>query len=426
MESIRLAIERLLAPVFDITRARAVAVALFTIALIVRLVGLALEPNAHLSANARESIIHGAELIRAGEFLRNPDYPLMVPPLVAMIMAGLQTVFGHGLLSTKILQILLDAATVVIVFLVGRRAFPYWTAVIAAAALTLYPFTVFVPLYIGTEAFFTFFLAGCVLAYVGGVDIVAPGRLFWSGLLLGLATLARGTTLYFPVCLLGLLFWRHRQRLGSAVIGGALAFVLGFCVVVGPWAARNLVVLHAFIPTSIPGLPLLLGSSEDFWIIGPRQKTLPQYFDYLAREKGIVVPPRPSWPEKDRFYKAAAMERYKERWRERPWSFAPFVARKFLRLWYGTESGNNELLVLIPNLPIYLLGILGLWASVRRPTVGVQTLVVLLGYFVVLHVAVFAYFRYLAPAMPFVLLFAAHGAAQFLRSPPTVAVSPKA
>ena len=395
--------------VTDERHATTVAWLLFAIALLVRGAGLAILPNLHLSSNARESVIDAAELIRNGRFLWNPDYPMLIPPLTAMVLAGLQSVFGPGLLAIKILQVVLDAATVVVVFHIGRRSFTYPAAVWGSLALTVYPFTVFVPLYIGTEALFTFLLALGLLFFVDGLERGRTLSFVAGGLLLGLATEARGTTLYLPVFLLGLLAWRHRRALSASVARQAVMFLLGFLLIIGPWGARNLVVLGEFIPTSIPGMPLLYGSSEDFWIISDRREKLPAYLDHLAKAKGFVFPERPTWVEKDRLYKAAAMEKYKERLREKPLSFVPFLAHKFARLWYGTESGTNEMIVLLPNLPIYILALVGLGATWRSPSAGVQTLHVLLVYIVLLHVAAFAYFRYIAPVMPFVLLYAAHG-----------------
>jgi hypothetical protein len=181
-------------------------------------------------------------------------------------------------------------------------------------------------------------------------------------------------------------------------------------VVVGPWAARNVIVLDAFIPASISGQPLLHGSREDFWLIDDRRQNLPRYYEYLRTQKGITVAEDASWPERDRFYRQATVESYRERWQTEPFSFVPYYAKKFARLWYGTESGRNQWIMFAINLPVYVFGLVGLWRLRQTRSNAARFLVVLLTYFVAVHVAVFAYFRYLVPIMPYVLLLAADGA----------------
>ena len=185
-----------------------------------------------------------------------------------------------------------------------------------------------------------------------------------------------------------------------------------------PWTTRNLLVHGAFIPASTSNGPLLHGSAEEFWLIHDRERELPKYLNYLRNEKGIVrrdekgevVSRTPSWVEKDQYYRRAAVEKYRQRWEEDPLSFFPFLAKKFLRLWYATESGTNHALVLLINLPLYVFGLIGLWLLFRSGNRLGHLITLLLLYAVLLHVAVFAYFRYVVPIMPYVILLAAYGA----------------
>jgi 4-amino-4-deoxy-L-arabinose transferase-like glycosyltransferase len=399
--------------------ARRTSLLLFGIAFVVRLAGLLIFPETHLSGNAKESIIAGAALIRGGQFVGNADYPMLIPPLTALFTAAIQSLFGDGLLPVKIAQIILDACTVVIVFQIGSRTIGQLPAALGAAFLTVYPFSVFAPLYIGTEALFSFLLAASLLLFTKGISDKAKGLFFASGLILGLATLTRGTTLFLPIFLLAFFVWheRGRTRSAAAIAGKSAMFVLAFMLSLSPWVIRNIVVLDAFIPSSTSHGPMLHGSSERFWLIEDRERELPKYFDHLENEKGIARPasPRPTWVEKDRFYKRAAMEMYKDRWSDDPWSFVPFVAKKFLRLWYGTESGANQGIVIAINLPIYLLAIVGLRSYMRSGSRLGGVLIVLLAYFVVIHVLVFGYFRYMLPVMPYVIIFAAHGCLYLMR-----------
>jgi 4-amino-4-deoxy-L-arabinose transferase-like glycosyltransferase len=394
----------------DERHARQVAWIVFGLALIVRLTALGLLPNTALSVNARNSIIAGASLIRQGQFLANPDYPMLVPPLPALFMAGIQSIFDDGLMTVKVVQVILDAVLVAVVFAIGRAAVSYAAAVFGALALTVYPIAVAAPIFIGTEALFTLLLALFVLHAVKALQRQTLPWFAAAGLFLGFATLTRGTTQFFPLFFFAFLAWRQRRHLRARIVGQAACFMIGMAVVVGPWAARNLIVLDAFIPASISGQPLLHGSREDFWLIRDRERNVPPYYEYLRKEKGITVSEQASWPEKERFYRRAAIEVYRERWQKAPLSFVPYYAKKFARLWYGTESGRNEWTMLAINLPFYVFGLVGLWRLRRTQADAGLFLAVLLAYFVVLHLAVFAYFRYLVPIMPYVLLLAADGA----------------
>jgi 4-amino-4-deoxy-L-arabinose transferase-like glycosyltransferase len=394
----------------DERHTRQLAWILFGLALVVRLTALALFPNTALSTNARNSIIAGASLILQGQFLANPDFPLLIPPLPALFMAGIQALFGDGLTAAKIAQVILDAWLVVVVFAIGRAAFPYAAAVLGALALTVYPVAVTVPIFIGTEALFTLLLALFVLYAVKALERQTALWFMVAGLFLGLATLTRGTTQFFPLFFFAFLAWSQRHHLNARIVGFAAFFAVGMAVVVGPWAARNVIVLDAFIPASISGQPLLHGSREDFWLIDDRRQNLPRYYEYLRTQKGITVAEDASWPERDRFYRQATVESYRERWQTEPFSFVPYYAKKFARLWYGTESGRNQWIMVAINLPVYVFGLVGVWRLRQTRSNAARFLVVLLTYFVAVHVAVFAYFRYLVPIMPYVLLLAADGA----------------
>lgn len=388
-----------------------IALLLFGAAIVVRLSALLLVPDAHVSSNARESILGGAALILDGSFVTNPDYPMLVPPLTAIFVAAIQSVFGEDLLYIKIFQIVMDSSVVVLLFFIGREIFGHLSAVLGASALTIYPFSVFVPLYVGTEALFGFLLALSLFFFVKGLKDDRLILIFTSGIVLGLATLTRGTTLFLPVFLMPILLLQYGRRAGLRGMQSAALLVAGFIMTLSPWVARNYLVHHAFIPSSTSNGPLLHGSSEDFWLISDREKNLPDYFDYLREEKGIAGPanPNPSWVEKDDFYKRAAIEMYKERWDSDPLSFLPFLGKKFFRLWYATETGNNTKIVAALNIPIYVLFLVGLWACVRRRLQASYLLLTLLFYFVALHVLVFGYFRYMIPVMPYIILIAGYG-----------------
>jgi 4-amino-4-deoxy-L-arabinose transferase-like glycosyltransferase len=385
-----------------------VGVLIFIMALTVRLIGFAIAPETNISTNARTAILNGADLIRSGDFIANPDYPLLIPPLTALFTALVQSVFGDSLFFVKLTQIVLDAACVWVLFRIGTMVLPHTAAVLGGMAIALYPFTAFTPLYIGSEMLFSLLLALFVYFSIKAFRGTNGWLYLVAGLLLGLSTLARGTTQYFPLFFIAYLFVAHRVSWTSFAKRSAV-FAIGFLLMVGPWALRNVMVVDSFIMSSTPGLPILNGASEEFWEIRDRNKNYPLYFAYLRDQKGIAAPQNPSWIEKHEFYKRAAMEKYRERWQERPWSYVPFLAHKFARLWYATETGGNHLLIFLLNAPIYLFALLGGWFMWKERRAEVIFIAILLTYFIAVHVAVYSLFRFLVPAVPYLILIAAFG-----------------
>lgn len=387
-----------------------VALLLFCLGLVIRALGLLVFPDAHISGNAKD-ILRGATLIRNGEFIYNPDFPMLIPPLAALFVAGVQALFGESLVAIKFVQILLDAGALVFLFYIGRHIFGHNCGVLGAAMTTVYPFAVFVPLYIGTEPLFIFLVAASVLSVTLALKRAHVGLFFFAGVALGLATLTRGTTLFLPIFLVFFFFWFLHGRPVGRTIGYSIAFVGSFVLVLSPWIVRNFLVHDAFIPSSTSSGPLLHGSSKDFWLIEDREKNLSAYFDYLEAERHIARPtnPNPTWVEKDNYYRRAAIEMHKHRWHSDPASFFPYLAEKFARLWYGTESGRNQLLIALINSPVYLLFLVGLWFAIRDAMHTTYLLFTIIVYFVSIHMAVFGYFRYMLPVMPYLILIGAYG-----------------
>ncbi|HEU5134573.1 MAG TPA: glycosyltransferase family 39 protein [Steroidobacteraceae bacterium] len=383
---------------------------LFGVALLARLALLAVIPNANLSTNAIEAIINGANMIRAGQFPSDPEFPLWVPPLTALFVAAIQSVFGESLLPVKLAQVLLDGFTVLMVFGIGRLLVPYRAALLGALVVAVYPFGAMTTIYIGTESLFSFFLAAFLLVTLRSLRSESVMGFLGAGVLLGLACMVRGSAQYFPIFFIPLLAWLTWRRRGAAAkfFSQSAVFVIGFAIVVGPWAYRNVTVLGAFIPTSIPGLPLVNGSSEDFWVIEDRRRNFPAYSQHL-KEIGVVSSGKPTWVVKDRFYREAAIEKYRLRWQQDPWSYPWFLVRKFARMWYATETGNNHGLILATNLPIYGCALVGLWLLLRIRSDATFVVVGMLAYFIAIHAAVYSLFRFIVPVMPYIILMASLG-----------------
>ena len=155
---------------------------------------------------------------------RWPGYALLLlplmdwPPTASMIEA------------VQWLQAVLSTATVLVIFLVGRRlgSTVGW---LAATATALSPHLITANVYILSESAFTFGLAAFVLCAIRLCEQPGAGRALSCGAVLALTTLVRPTTLYFVVALVPFVWWKcepNRLRICSATLAA-------FLVVYAPW-----------------------------------------------------------------------------------------------------------------------------------------------------------------------------------------------
>lgn len=389
---------------------RKIVLGIFIGALVIRFLVLWILPNPHLGSNAKIAFIGGAQKILYGEGFRDPSFPVFIPPLTAIFVAGHFVLFGEQLMPVKITQCILDAGVVVITCLSTTLVFGWNVGFLTGLALALYPFTIFATTYIGSEVLFTLLFGFFVFFQIRALQSNQWCFFLLSGFFLGLATLTRGTTLYYPFFfLVVLLVLEKRIKKQKLIRWGAMLLVL--VAVVSPWTIRNYLVLNAFVPVSTFGGPLLQGSSENFFTIEQREREFQKYFKELEA-KGIVEPILAhGWTKKvEERYKTAAWENYRRRLNEDPFGLASFMFMKFGRLWYATESGKNHMLILLPNIPIYLFAILGILAAFilkKKLSIVFASLTV---YFAVLHCVSLPLFRYMIPVMPYVISFAMFGA----------------
>ncbi len=175
------------------------------------------------------------------------------PPLYPMFLGAVYWLTGDSILAARLLQALLGAATVVLVWLVARRLFDRRVALVAAAMAAVYPPLTLATVSLMSESILIPLMLGSVLATLCARD-GGPSAGRWSalaGLCAGLGMLARpnSAVLVLPLLLL-VVAWRQsgsdRRR---AIRRGAL-LLAALVVTVLPWEIRNLVVMDSLVPIS--------------------------------------------------------------------------------------------------------------------------------------------------------------------------------
>ncbi|HKS29837.1 MAG TPA: glycosyltransferase family 39 protein [Pyrinomonadaceae bacterium] len=237
----------------------------------------------------------------------NPSGPLLPtthrPPLYPALIALLWWGDSPPVVAVMLLQSLLGAATVSLVYLMARDRFNRHVAVLASLGMALAPMTGFFTAVLLTETLFTFLLTLAVFWWGREKAVLA-------GLALGLAALTRPGVLFFILALplLSLLpSMRHRLRTFLIIAVAAVA-------VLSPWVVRNAVVFGRFIPVAASGwgMNLLCGTIETE-LVGIKVWTGSEWalLD-ISNHPLLQVPPGLSETEKDSVLLSRAVARIVE------------------------------------------------------------------------------------------------------------------
>lgn len=161
------------------------------------------------------------------------------------------------------LQMLFGSASVVLIYLIGKKFLPEKVAFVAALLLCIEPTSVFFSTFVMSDTLFVFALLLSIYILLCKPATGEGKRpnfkkdlayLFLAGALLGFAILARTIALYLPPLLViayGILYWRE---LGSVQknIARVAVFALGILLIVAPWSWRNYVQFGVFDLSATP------------------------------------------------------------------------------------------------------------------------------------------------------------------------------
>ena len=167
---------------------------------------------------------------------RTPGYPAFI--------AAVYSIGGDRPWVVLLAQIVLDAMTSMMIFLMISATMDYRSGLVGAAAYALDPFLVQSSVSLLSDTLFVFL---CVLGALFFSKAIARrfawdsrGQLVLAAAVWGLATLVRPTTQFFVLLIPVLILWIGRKSIRHAA-KSAGAFAIVFVLVIAPWVARNLV-----------------------------------------------------------------------------------------------------------------------------------------------------------------------------------------
>lgn len=237
---------------------------------------------------------YGAPHLWGGPGLLNTAGPFQPtaarPPLFPLFIASLWWQEAPPILQVRVAQAIMGGLVAVLVYFLGLQIFGRRAALFAGFGMALAPMSATLPVAIMTETLFTFLLTLAMWLWNRNYH-------FGAGIVMGLATLTRAILL--PVlAAIGLtaMMLRFNRR-------AHLKILIGAVLVIAPWAARNAVTQHAFVPVASMGwgANIFLGTYDipfdagNPWLI-------------VAKDEAFVSIPRDSPSEtvaEQRFMKAS-------------------------------------------------------------------------------------------------------------------------
>jgi 4-amino-4-deoxy-L-arabinose transferase-like glycosyltransferase len=347
--------------------------------------------------------IRGAEL---EAFLSSPSNAYTMPGYT-VFLAGIWKVVADPasrLAWARVLQALLGTASLLLLYLVARRALDEKAAMVALVAAAAYPPFIWATGQLLTETLYTTAMLGFVLSVLIALDSDSVRGFAIAGLLLGVSALVRPLAVVWVVVLVAYMLiarvlpWRR-----VALLVGTLG--IAFCLVMAPWWVRNAMRYGRFVPLTTCGANPLAAATSPSYVAGQRPKVdYPP--DLLADDYAL-----------GQYWQKVADAQIADIWRSDPLGYARIKSLNaryaLIHFWPdGPGAGlDSTLMRRYSRLALYLLYALGLVGlALRRRESRLWLVASLPLYFVAAHLATLFLNRYLYPAMWVWVVPAAAGA----------------
>lgn len=221
------------------------------------------------------------------------------PPVFPFVLAPFYALFGSDPLTGEIVNAVIGAACVPLIFLLVRRIFGRREGLIAAALLAVFPGQILYADLLLAETLFAFEL----LVFFLLLAVLSPS---WRsaallGVVIGLAALTRGEGIFLPVVMLAV-WWPALSK--PALVRRLAVVAAGMVLVIAPWTVRNAIELDTFIPiANNSGATLWAGHNPDAFggamYATPDLITVPQTAEPGSPQAAI---------DQDRFLRDEALE----------------------------------------------------------------------------------------------------------------------
>ncbi len=349
-------------------------------------------------------------LILPKHFCEPPGYPLFLTVIFYF--------FPNSLVAVKIVNLTLGLLTAWIVALLTWRLTAHKaTATLAAFLFLTHPAILFAQSRSGPESLFTLLTTGFVLALCQAFDRKKMLDFVIAGILLGMATMVKSTTIFFPAFLFGLVLLKKQWHSAFKIWMPRLALmVLGMLLVLAPWIVRNYLLVHQFIPTmTVAGTSATHGLyvCKNFSF----KANMGQQYSEAAKQLNAVaaqlqLPHRGMFFQY--FYTAEDEVRFNQHllrtvydeYRKSPALLAQCSLQNVFNFWFAGRTWKSTILNVLVQTPYLILAALGVYFCIRNGYFKQMVpILVFAGYFYIIHLPIIALARYSVPLIPFLAIF---------------------
>ncbi|MBK9167414.1 MAG: glycosyltransferase family 39 protein [Bryobacterales bacterium] len=346
-------------------------------------------------------------------------YPPGIPLLYAAVFAASQLVAAPEPVSLRILELLLTAAMVLLVFAIGTLVFGRAAGFAGALILATYPIHLWNQKQPETTYPFAVPILGAILVILwwersGGSRSVLSGAV--CGLLLGLSALFRPFSLLLGLALAAGVFGLFRALPAGQRLVFAVSLLAANLVTFAPWVLHVRTQTGLWLPLSNNGP----ASISDGLVFGGGRsqhglfETGPAPLRRFLRETAAALPNLHGTSELVGHVIAEAGRN--------PAGVAQLAFFKAARSWYGTDSGMWERHILLLQIPYLVLMIFGMKRAAQdgdpqRTFLWLALLV--LAYFWAVTMVALTILRYMLPVIALLMVFPGRLLADGLSSPVT-------
>lgn len=213
---------------------------------------------------------------------------VFIMPGITTLLAGFVAIFGkYPMLQFKIFQALLGAASLYMIFLIGRSIFSVRIGLIAAWIMCIYAPSIYITNIMLTESVFYFLFLLLFLFTVRALESGSWRYYIGGGIVLGLAVLFRPFIIAFPGVVF--LMWLIKKYPISHMFKFGVAVIAIVCLIMFPWIVRNYILFDRFIPlTKASGNPALQGAFINY-DQSVRQTENIDYYGIIQETTDIVL-----------------------------------------------------------------------------------------------------------------------------------------
>lgn len=218
------------------------------------------------SSDAEAYFTLAKNLLSHGGFFIRPEWGPSAyrTPLYPMFVAGLYWLIPQ-LWFVVLIQNILGAFSVVLVYILAKNIFGHKTALLSAILFLFESQRLHVTNQLMSEALFMVLFLPALYFYflyrTGG----DKRCIILSGLLLGISTLVRPVTQYLPLIMIAFIFFKRPfWKNAKANIGGAALFAVVFLAAVAPWSIRNKIHFNNWKLSPLQGINLYYTDAVHF------------------------------------------------------------------------------------------------------------------------------------------------------------------